>query len=150
MCLLSDDEGEEDSSIPDSSEEAANQIADKSIYFRISDEAKAKATRAVQKKEKTTISSNSGKLRDDLDQQTWNMEEEDDQLSMDTNVKKRGRTKVTANVQETGMDTMSSYVKSLGQHQLLPKDSEVLLGRQIQTLQRWEEMRQGLEKHLSA
>jgi len=170
MCLLSDDEGEEDLDVPDTSKEAANQIADKSIYSRISDEAKAKASRAVQKKENPTkkgsrivVTSVSETLvgNQDDDKQVWDMEknreEEDDVVNdepieeiMDSKRKiKLRKTKVTATVQETGMDTMSSYVKSLGQHQLLSKDSEILLGRQIQILLKWEEIRQSLEKNLS-
>ena len=55
-------------------------------------------------------------------------------------------TMVRAQVKETGQDTMSQYVKSMGQHELLSKDAEILLGTQIQILNEWEQQRQQFEQ----
>eukprot|EP00559_Dactyliosolen_fragilissimus_P004763 CAMPEP_0184863036 /NCGR_PEP_ID=MMETSP0580-20130426/8630_1 /TAXON_ID=1118495 /ORGANISM="Dactyliosolen fragilissimus" /LENGTH=538 /DNA_ID=CAMNT_0027361089 /DNA_START=326 /DNA_END=1942 /DNA_ORIENTATION=+ len=137
--LLSDDDGEEDDELPDYSEEAANQLADKRTYSKISDEAKFKANIAVRKKTKISIipsSDISGNLR------------RMPGGSNASNGKKGREPKVHANVQETGSDTMSNYAKTMGQHALLPKDSEILLGRHIQILVRWEEKRNKLEEEL--
>ena len=126
--LLSDDDGEEDDETPDFSEAAANELADKS-YSRISEQAKFKANAAVMKKEL---------FREPSD---LSLEHFDD-------VKRKRTSKVRASVQETGNDTIRSYVKSIGQHELLPKESEELLGKHIQLLVKWEEVRQGLEESL--
>lgn len=56
--------------------------------------------------------------------------------------------KVTANVMETGHDTIKQYVKSLANHQVLSPEDEVILGKQIQILARWEEKRLELESSL--
>jgi hypothetical protein len=40
---------------------------------------------------------------------------------------------------ETGHDTIKQYVKSLANHQVLSPEDEVILGKQIQILARWEE-----------
>lgn len=127
--LLSDDHDEEDEEIPDYSEEAANEIADKSIYSRISDSAKWKANMAI--KTRPTIS----------------MEPID--MNKPSASKRKYKSKMTASVKETGVDTISDYVKSMGQHELLPHESEILLGRQIQILVKWEAIRQELEDSLS-
>ena len=127
--LLSDDHDEEDEEIPDYSEEAANEIADKSIYSRISDSAKWKANMAI--KTRPTIS----------------MEPID--MNKPSASKRKYKSKMTASVKETGVDTISDYVKSMGQHELLPHESEILLGRQIQILVKWEAKRQELEDSLS-
>lgn len=64
-------------------------------------------------------------------------------------IKQKKQRRFTASVKETGVDTMSQYVKSMGSHELLPKESEILLGRQIQILVQWENVRQELEEKLS-
>ena len=56
--------------------------------------------------------------------------------------------KVTANVMDTGQDTIKQYVKSLANHQVLSPEDELILGRQIQILAKWEEKRQELESDL--
>mmetsp|Transcript_22201 Transcript_22201/g.36753 ORF Transcript_22201/g.36753 Transcript_22201/m.36753 type:complete len:414 (-) Transcript_22201:8-1249(-) len=53
--------------------------------------------------------------------------------------------KLTANVMETGQDTIKQYVKSLANHQVLSPEDEAVLGRQIQILAKWEKKRQDLE-----
>jgi len=53
-----------------------------------------------------------------------------------------------ANVKETGKDTMSQYFKSIGNHELLRHEDEIVLGRQIQKLVKWEKTRNELEDEL--
>ena len=56
--------------------------------------------------------------------------------------------KVTANVMETGQDTIKQYVKSLANHQVLSAEDEIILGKQIQILGLWEQRRLELEHDL--
>ena len=56
--------------------------------------------------------------------------------------------KVTANVMETGQDTIKQYVKSLANHQVLSAEDETILGKQIQILVQWEQSRIELEHDL--
>lgn len=56
------------------------------------------------------------------------------------------KNKVTASVKETGNDTMSHYLKSMGSHELLRKEDEVILGRQVQIFVKWEALRLELEE----
>jgi RNA polymerase primary sigma factor len=58
------------------------------------------------------------------------------------------RTSIRATVKETGSDSISSYTKSLGQHELLHKDDEVLLGRQVRMLMVLEDKRMELEEEM--
>ena len=129
--LLIDDDGEEDDETPDFSEAAANEVADKS-YSRISEQAKFKANAAVMKKDL---------FKEPADVGLEYFDERGD-------AKRKRTSKVRASVKETGSDTISSYVKSMGQHELLPKESEELLGRHIQLLVKWEDVRQNLEESL--
>ena len=57
----------------------------------------------------------------------------------------RTSTRVRATVKETGSDSISTYIKSLVQHELLYKDDEILLGRQVRMLSKLEEKRSELE-----
>jgi len=50
-------------------------------------------------------------------------------------------TKLKASVKETGSDTLSNYWQNMLKHDLLRREDEVLLGRQVQILRRWEEVR---------
>jgi RNA polymerase primary sigma factor len=127
--LLCDDHDEEDEEVPDYSEEAAKEIADKSIYSRISESAKWKANMAI-------------KTRPSISMEPIDMKKP-------SASKRKYKSKMTASVKETGVDTISDYVKSMGQHELLPHESEILLGRQIQILVKWESKRQELEDSLS-
>jgi len=63
----------------------------------------------------------------------------------ETNAPKR---KVRASVKETGYDSMRNYIKTMCNHELLNKNEEVVLAREIQTLIKWEEERENLEKAL--
>ena len=56
--------------------------------------------------------------------------------------------KLMANVMETGQDTIKQYVKSLANHQVLSHEDEIILGKQIQILSKWEERRLELESDL--
>lgn len=131
--LLSDDHDEEDEDVPDYSEEAAKEVADKSIYSRISDNAKWKANMAIKKRPNISM--------EPIDINYNN--------SMSSKRKRIYKSKMTASVKETGVETISDYVKSMGQHELLPHESEILLARQIQILVQWESKRQELEDSLS-
>ncbi len=56
--------------------------------------------------------------------------------------------RIRANVKETGFDSMKSYMKSMGNHELLKKNEEIILAREIQVLIGWEEKREELEAKL--
>eukprot|EP00594_Rhizosolenia_setigera_P009878 CAMPEP_0178956694 /NCGR_PEP_ID=MMETSP0789-20121207/10435_1 /TAXON_ID=3005 /ORGANISM="Rhizosolenia setigera, Strain CCMP 1694" /LENGTH=473 /DNA_ID=CAMNT_0020638729 /DNA_START=283 /DNA_END=1704 /DNA_ORIENTATION=+ len=94
----------------DYSTDAANEVADKKQFSRMSDEAKLKATMAITRKQS-----------------------------------RGGTTTIRASVKETGNDAIGSYLKSMGSHELLRKEDEIVLGRQIQILVKWEAVRQELE-----
>lgn len=56
--------------------------------------------------------------------------------------------RITANVKETGFDSMKYYMKTMGNHELLKKNEEIILAREIQILIKWEEEREALEAKL--
>lgn len=56
--------------------------------------------------------------------------------------------RITANVKETGFDSMKYYMKTMGNHELLKKNEEIILAREIQILIKWEEEREALEARL--
>jgi hypothetical protein len=56
--------------------------------------------------------------------------------------------KVRASVKETGHDSMKNYIKSMCNHELLNKNEEIILAREIQVLLKWEEQREQLEEQL--
>jgi hypothetical protein len=56
--------------------------------------------------------------------------------------------RIRANVRETGFDSMKYYMKTMGNHELLQKNEEIILAREIQILIKWEEIREGLEGEL--
>lgn len=99
---------------------AFDDIADRqTVFAKLSDEAKSEASYAVSK-----VSASSKSMLAERS------------------------TKITANVLETGQDTIRQYVKSMGQHQVLSPEDESVLGRQIQVLNGYEEQRQELEETL--
>jgi len=55
---------------------------------------------------------------------------------------------IRASVRETGYDSMRSYLKTMCNHELLSKNEEIILGREIQILMEWEEERENLEAEL--
>ena len=56
--------------------------------------------------------------------------------------------RIRANVKETGFDSMKYYMKTMGNHELLKKNEEIILAREIQVLIKWEETREELEAKL--
>lgn len=56
--------------------------------------------------------------------------------------------RIRANVRETGFDSMKYYMKTMGNHDLLQKNEEIILAREIQILIKWEELRDELESEL--
>jgi hypothetical protein len=57
-------------------------------------------------------------------------------------------TRVRASVKETGNDALSSYLKNIANHDLLRHEDEIVLGRQIQILVKYEQQRLLLETTL--
>mmetsp|Transcript_13343 Transcript_13343/g.19080 ORF Transcript_13343/g.19080 Transcript_13343/m.19080 type:complete len:468 (+) Transcript_13343:149-1552(+) len=66
--------------------------------------------------------------------------------SIDENQPKKR--KIRANVKETGLDSINSYMKTMVNHELLKKNEEIILAREIQILIQWEEKREELEAQL--
>lgn len=56
--------------------------------------------------------------------------------------------KIRASVRETGTDSMKSYIKTMCNHELLNKNEEIILAREIQILLKWEGQREELESQL--
>jgi hypothetical protein len=56
--------------------------------------------------------------------------------------------KITASVRETGTDSMKNYIKTMCNHELLNKNEEIILAREIQILLKWETEREQLEEKL--
>jgi hypothetical protein len=56
--------------------------------------------------------------------------------------------KIRASVKETGTDSVKTYIKSMCNHELLNKNEEIILAREIQILLKWEEQREELEQQL--
>jgi hypothetical protein len=56
--------------------------------------------------------------------------------------------RIRANVKETGLDSIRYYMKTMGNHELLNKNEEIILAREIQILIKWEEVREQLEAKL--
>jgi len=77
--------------------------------------------------------------------------DEDDVLAIVTGAgdAPKKKKKVTATIRETGQDSMKHYLKSMGNHDLLNKNEEIILAREIQILIGWEETRVDLEARLS-
>lgn len=56
--------------------------------------------------------------------------------------------KIRASIRETGTDSMKHYIKTMCNHELLNKNEEIILAREIQILLKWEEQREELEQQL--
>lgn len=56
--------------------------------------------------------------------------------------------KIRANVRETGTDSINNYIKTMCNHELLNKNEEIILAREIQILLKWEKEREDLENQL--
>ena len=57
--------------------------------------------------------------------------------------------RIKARVKETGFDSMKHYMKTMGNHELLQKNEEIILAREIQKLIGWEKARETLEAELA-
>jgi RNA polymerase primary sigma factor len=66
----------------------------------------------------------------------------------DDDEENKPKRRITANVKETGFDSMKYYMKTMGNHELLKKNEEIILAREIQILIKWEEEREDLEAKL--
>lgn len=212
QSLLRDDTGEQEMEMfPDSSPEAAQQLADLKTYNKLNEEARRKANNAVshvegEEEEEDNHDDDEDdndeeeSEQDDGDGEGGNMKEDGDEraggLGMTQRRRRRRRRevrndvrkqhtdvgeplpptsnydqdkgrvtllvrpnpspsysspktmRVRATVKETGSDSISTYIKSLGQHELLYKEDEVLLGRQVRILSQLEETRHELELQL--
>mmetsp|Transcript_17747 Transcript_17747/g.26464 ORF Transcript_17747/g.26464 Transcript_17747/m.26464 type:complete len:719 (-) Transcript_17747:33-2189(-) len=166
--LLVDDDGEEDNLAPDDSPEAANQLADRASFAKMSEEAKFKASLAVkkslaqselpqlQKKKDHPLTKPAKKKKADasaamkhskITRKEYMILEEKRQNRQRKPAESK---KIRATVSETGSDSMGKYAKSMSNHELLRKEDEVVLGREIQILVKWEEERQRLEDQLDS
>lgn len=56
--------------------------------------------------------------------------------------------KIRAKIKETGTDSMKNYMKNMCDHELLNKNEEIILAREIQILLKWEATREELEQQL--
>ncbi|KAL3810897.1 hypothetical protein ACHAXA_000426 [Cyclostephanos tholiformis] len=174
LCLLKDDTGEQEMELfPDSSPEAAEQLADLKSYNKLNDEARRKANLAVSHVEEDDEGTESGenivrgilvkRTNRDVVSRQYTEPAPRNKNDMVTSAKMTPsylsnrillagaaprQRRVRATVKETGSDSISTYIKSLGQHELLFKEDEILLGRQVRILSRLEEKRQELELQL--
>jgi len=147
QSLLLNDEGEINPYLPDDSPEAAQQLAQFHTYSKVSEEARRKA--------KESVSSHAEEDEEEDDDEggvvatTRNIHNLHDTSAVAAQRRNsKRRMSIRATVKETGSDSISSYTKSLGQHELLHKDDEVLLGRQVRMLMILEEKRMELEEEL--
>lgn len=63
-------------------------------------------------------------------------------------LKRSGPMKVRAQVRETGYDSIRTYIKTMCNHELLNKNEEIILAREIQILMQWEKIREELENEV--
>lgn len=73
-----------------------------------------------------------------------NVLQKTDQLDAEVNKKR----KFITNVKDTGMDSVRNYMKTMCNHELLNKNEEIILAREIQILVQWEKKREDLEAEL--
>jgi hypothetical protein len=67
---------------------------------------------------------------------------------LEDDVQTTKRRKIRASVHETGYDSMRNYMKTMCNHELLNKNEEIILAREIQILMQWEQIREELESQL--
>lgn len=161
QSLLQNDEGEQDPYLADDSPEAACQLADIGVYGKLSESARRKAVEAVKDRgsgsggvDKEGGVVNGAKRRGRIVVTTESSSLQSSSSSSSSSpqpsslLQPRKRRTVRATVKETGSDSISTYIKSLGQHELLYKEDEVLLGRQVRLLMGLEGKRRDLEEEL--
>ena len=126
---------------------ADDDLADReTVYTRLSDAAKSQATAAISKSNSYGAASSSG---DGGGAAAPSLVASSTATAGSRHRVISKKKRVTAQVQETGRDTIrQSYTKSFTNHELLSRESEAALGREIQILARWEERRQELEVQL--
>lgn len=74
---------------------------------------------------------------------------EEKQMDVATRLLRENHSKrVRASVRETGYDSINQYMKSMCNHELLNRNEEVILGREIQILIKYEAAREELEDRL--
>jgi RNA polymerase sigma factor (sigma-70 family) len=78
---------------------------------------------------------------------TYSEEPSSAQQKLFEEVNKR-KPKVRASVKETGYDSMRTFIKTMCDHELLNKNEEVILAREIQILILWEAVQEELETEL--
>lgn len=93
----------------------------------------------------TNLSDLVGRAGADMDDDS---EEDDDFRSSSDKTETESKRKIRANVRETGSNSIRSYMKSVCNHDLLNKNEEIILGREIQILIKWEATREVLEQQL--
>uniref|UniRef100_A0A6U6H1G4 RNA polymerase sigma-70 domain-containing protein n=1 Tax=Odontella aurita TaxID=265563 RepID=A0A6U6H1G4_9STRA len=69
-------------------------------------------------------------------------------MAKGADVEPKKQRKVSAHVRETGQDSMKYYMKTMANHDLLKKNEEIILAREIQILVAWEKKREDLEATL--
>jgi len=74
---------------------------------------------------------------------------EDKLGKLEGEIEKKKRRRVVASVRETGFDSVKDYMKTMCNHDLLNKNEEIILAREIQLLIKWEETRKELEIDLN-
>eukprot|EP00529_Nitzschia_sp_RCC80_P002161 CAMPEP_0113454122 /NCGR_PEP_ID=MMETSP0014_2-20120614/7703_1 /TAXON_ID=2857 /ORGANISM="Nitzschia sp." /LENGTH=555 /DNA_ID=CAMNT_0000345523 /DNA_START=104 /DNA_END=1771 /DNA_ORIENTATION=+ /assembly_acc=CAM_ASM_000159 len=105
---------------------------------------------AVETELKGTIASSLSKKNSKKNDNNNNMQQmsiEQEHKMHNTKLNKNGK-RITARVSETGSDSLSHYLKTMCNHELLNKNEEVILGREIQILIKWEAQREELESQL--
>jgi hypothetical protein len=149
--LLLNDEGEINPYLPDDSPEAAQQLAQFHTYSKVSEEARRKAKESVSSHAEDEDDDEGGEVVATT-MSIHNLHDTTQRAAQQRQQQRRNdgkrRMSIRATVKETGSDSISSYTKSLGQHELLHKDDEVLLGRQVRMLMVLEEKRMELEEEL--
>jgi RNA polymerase sigma factor (sigma-70 family) len=72
----------------------------------------------------------------------------EEKLIADSKRLSRTSAKIHASVRETGQDSMRNYIKNMCNHELLNKNEEIILAREIQILIQYEQAREELEANL--
>ncbi len=82
-------------------------------------------------------------IKEDSEEEFFAKQDTDAKLTTDVETPK-----IRAQVRETGYDSMRSYMKTMCNHELLNRNEEIVLAREIQLLMKWEAVREQLEADL--
>lgn len=96
---------------------------------------------------KTTITNNNS-INNSEASGDWIKEETEHRSSEQKLLDETTRRKLRTSVKETGYDSMRSYIKTMCNHELLNKNEEIILAREIQILIAWESVRETLQADL--